>query len=118
MPSKGACFFRIACIAADNEDWFVQLIMEEVKHSRAARFVDKLAVESEPGLTNAQLLLTNHDLKPVEPERRQWGAWNFVGFWIGTYARILDRDPCLLELGIYRADAHSPQPTRSTSTHG
>lgn len=28
------------------------------------KVVDKLAVESEPGLTNAQLLLTNHDLKP------------------------------------------------------
>ena len=27
-------------------------------------FARKLAVESEPGLTNAQLLLTNHDLKP------------------------------------------------------
>lgn len=24
----------------------------------------------------------NHDLKPVEPTRRQWGPWNFVGFWI------------------------------------
>ncbi|KAF6820939.1 uridine permease [Colletotrichum plurivorum] len=46
---------------------------------------DKLAVESEPGLTAAQLMLTNYDLKPcsrVEPERRQWGPWNFVGFWI------------------------------------
>ena len=24
----------------------------------------------------------NHDLKPVEPARRQWGPWNYVGFWI------------------------------------
>lgn len=60
-------------------------IMEKVKNTKAAKFVDKLAVESEPGLTNAQLLLYNFDLKPVEPERRQWGAWNFVGFWIGTF---------------------------------
>ena len=38
--------------------------MEKVKHTKVARFVDKLAVSSEPGLTNAQLMLTNHDLKP------------------------------------------------------
>ena len=57
-------------------------IMEKVKSSRLAYYLDKIAVESEPGLTTAQLMLTNHDLKPVEPERRQWGAWNFVAFWI------------------------------------
>jgi NCS1 family nucleobase:cation symporter-1 len=39
-------------------------IMEKVKATRLAHFLDKLAVESEPGLTNAQLMLTNHDLKP------------------------------------------------------
>lgn len=38
--------------------------MEKVKDTMIARFVDKLAVPSEPGLTNAQLMLTNHDLKP------------------------------------------------------
>ncbi|KAJ0139871.1 hypothetical protein CTA2_1734 [Colletotrichum tanaceti] len=27
-------------------------------------WADKLAVESEPGLTSAQLMLTNYDLKP------------------------------------------------------
>jgi NCS1 family nucleobase:cation symporter-1 len=32
--------------------------------------------------------LTNHDLKPVEPERRQWGPWNFVGFWIADSFNI------------------------------
>jgi hypothetical protein len=51
--------------------------------SKLRYWADKLAVESEPSLTNRQLMLTNYDLKPVEPERRQWGAWNFVGFWIG-----------------------------------
>ncbi|KAK1993697.1 hypothetical protein LX36DRAFT_661282 [Colletotrichum falcatum] len=50
--------------------------------SRLGYWADRLAVESEPGLTSAQLMLTNHDLKPVEPERRQWGPWNFVAFWI------------------------------------
>ncbi|KAK5148892.1 hypothetical protein LTR04_000373, partial [Oleoguttula sp. CCFEE 6159] len=45
-------------------------------------------VEAEPGLTNTQLMLANFDLKPVEPERRQWGAWNFVGFWIADSFNI------------------------------
>ncbi|EQL00840.1 uracil permease-like protein [Ophiocordyceps sinensis CO18] len=56
--------------------------------SRFGRWADKLAVESEPGLSSAQLMLTNHDLKPVERERRQWGAWNFVGFWIADSFNI------------------------------
>ncbi|KAL5504638.1 FUR4 [Sanghuangporus vaninii] len=44
---------------------------------------DKLATDNVgPGLTTSQLMLVNHDLKPVEPERRQWGPWNFVGFWV------------------------------------
>jgi hypothetical protein len=38
--------------------------MEKVKSTKFAHFVDKLAVESELGLTNAQLMLNNHDLKP------------------------------------------------------
>ncbi|KAK4998362.1 hypothetical protein LTR28_013698, partial [Elasticomyces elasticus] len=62
--------------------------MEKTKESKLARLADKLAVESEPGLSNAQLMLANHDLKPVEPERRQWGAWNFVGFWIADSFNI------------------------------
>lgn len=32
--------------------------------------------------------MTNHDLKPVEPARRQWGPWNFVGFWIADSFNI------------------------------
>lgn len=43
---------------------FLIIIMEKIKDTKIARFVDKLAVSSEPGLTNAQLMLTNHDLKP------------------------------------------------------
>lgn len=60
--------------------------MSRFRGSKASRFMDKLQTESEPGLTNAQLMLTNHDLKPVEPERRQWGPWNFVGM-LWSYAR-------------------------------
>jgi hypothetical protein len=33
--------------------------------------LDKLAVAQEPGLTNAQLMLTNHDLKPGEGKKKK-----------------------------------------------
>jgi hypothetical protein len=33
--------------------------MEKVKNTKLAYYVDKLAVEAEPGLTNAQLMLNN-----------------------------------------------------------
>ena len=49
---------------------------------------DVQAVEAEPGLTNKQLFLTNHDLKPVEPERRLWSSRNFVTFWIADSFNI------------------------------
>jgi NCS1 family nucleobase:cation symporter-1 len=39
--------------------------MERVKRSKIAHWSNKLAVESEPNLTTAQLMLHNHDLKPV-----------------------------------------------------
>ncbi|KAB8345934.1 hypothetical protein FH972_022987 [Carpinus fangiana] len=53
-----------------------------------SRLSDKLAVDAEPGLTAGQLMLTNHDLKPVEPERRQWRSRNFVAFWIADSFNI------------------------------
>lgn len=53
--------------------------MSRFRGPKTSRLLDKLQTESEPGLTNAQLMLTNHDLKPVERARRQWGPWNFVG---------------------------------------
>lgn len=62
--------------------------MEKLRHSKAAYFADKLAVESEPGLRNAQLMLANNDLKPVEPERRQWKGRNFVFFWVADSFNI------------------------------
>ncbi|KAF3076598.1 hypothetical protein CFAM422_001715 [Trichoderma lentiforme] len=55
---------------------------------RFRNLADKLAVEAEPGLTTTQLMLVNHDLKPVEKERRQWGPWNFVAFWIADSFNI------------------------------
>ena len=74
---------------SSDESFFFDIIMEKVKSTKIAHFVDKLAVESELGLTNAQLMLNNHDLKPVEPERRQWGPWNFVGFWVADSFNIV-----------------------------
>lgn len=38
--------------------------MEKLNESKVGRFLKKLEVENEDGLTNAQLMLTNHDLKP------------------------------------------------------
>ncbi|KAF3042920.1 hypothetical protein E8E12_006758 [Didymella heteroderae] len=58
------------------------------RKSKAAHYAERFAIESEPGLTTAQLMLYNHDLAPVEPERRQWGAWNFVGFWVADSFNI------------------------------
>ncbi|KAF1815070.1 hypothetical protein P152DRAFT_244400 [Eremomyces bilateralis CBS 781.70] len=62
--------------------------MGTLRNRKVAGLAHKLAVESEPGLTSTQLMLTNHDLKPVEPGRRQWGPWNFVGFWIADSFNI------------------------------
>lgn len=45
------------------------------KKSKIAHYAKRFAVESEPGLTTAQLMLYNHDLAPVEPERRQWSMF-------------------------------------------
>ncbi len=81
--------------------------MEKVRNSKLAYYADKLAVESEPGLTHAQvsawsrdslewqmliswfqLMLANYDLAPVEPARRQWRGRNFVAFWIADSFNI------------------------------
>jgi NCS1 family nucleobase:cation symporter-1 len=39
--------------------------MQKVKSSKIAHWSSELAVESEPNLTTAQLMLFNYDLKPV-----------------------------------------------------
>ncbi|KAJ5975715.1 Uracil permease [Penicillium waksmanii] len=49
---------------------------------------DKATVSNEPGLNNAQLMLTNDDLRPVEPERRQWTWLNYIAFWIADSLNI------------------------------
>jgi NCS1 family nucleobase:cation symporter-1 len=74
---------------SSDEPYFFDFIMEKVKSTRLAHLLEKVAAESEPGLTTSQLMLNNHDLKPVEPERRQWGPWNFVGFWVADSFNIV-----------------------------
>jgi hypothetical protein len=70
--------------------------MEKVESSKLNQLLERLEVESEPGLSHTQLMLTNHDLKPVELERRQWGAWNYVGFWIGKSVAFNANAPKLM----------------------
>ncbi|KAF3359625.1 Valyl-tRNA synthetase [Verticillium dahliae VDG1] len=58
-------------------------VRERVHGSRTKHWANKLAVDqTEEGLSNTQLMLINHDLKPVEKARRVWGTWNFVAFWV------------------------------------
>ncbi|KAJ5557377.1 hypothetical protein N7494_001292 [Penicillium frequentans] len=54
-------------------------------------WLGKLQAPTEPGLTTAELMLTNDDLRPVEPERRQWKWLNFVAFWIADSLNVVDR---------------------------
>lgn len=43
---------------------YIAAAMEKLENSRLAYFANKMVVSSEPGLTNAQLMLHNFDLKP------------------------------------------------------
>ena len=55
-------------------------------------FLQKLIrwVEVQPKgeLTHSQMFLYNHDLRPVEAERRQWAWYNYVFFWIADSFNI------------------------------
>ncbi|KAI1123748.1 permease for cytosine/purines, uracil, thiamine, allantoin-domain-containing protein [Nemania abortiva] len=62
--------------------------MQRLHTSRAKSWIDRLTVNHEEGLSTAQMMLTNDDLKPVEPARRQWGPWNYVGFWVADSFNI------------------------------
>jgi NCS1 family nucleobase:cation symporter-1 len=35
-----------------------------------------------------EAMLKNEDLKIVEPERRLWGTWNYVAFWLSDSINI------------------------------
>lgn len=53
-----------------------------------SEIVKKLETKHEEGLSTKELFLQNYDLQPVEPERRKWGFWNFVAFWISDSFNI------------------------------
>ncbi len=55
---------RLSSTSSPEKSNRIVAIMEKVQGSKVAHVVDKLAVTSEPDLTNAQLMLTNFDLKP------------------------------------------------------
>ncbi|CAF1214159.1 unnamed protein product [Adineta ricciae] len=39
-------------------------------------------------LSGREAFLKNEDLKPVEQQRRLWGSWNFVAFWLADSINI------------------------------
>jgi hypothetical protein len=84
--------------------------MEKVKNSKIAHWSSKLAVESEPNLTTAQLMLFNHDLKPV----RILHTILLFGSNVLTFSRWSLRDGN----GVLGISLASGSPTPSTSTHG
>lgn len=52
------------------------------------KLLKKLEIDHPPGLTTAQLMLMNYDLKPVEDARRSWSWYNYVFFWIADSFNI------------------------------
>ncbi|KAF7968336.1 hypothetical protein HWV62_30959 [Athelia sp. TMB] len=50
--------------------------------SALRKFIQLIEVSHEPGLSHTQLFLSNEDLAPVPKEKRQWGHFNYVAFWI------------------------------------
>lgn len=56
--------------------------------SYAKHLLKKLEISSAQGTSSAQSTLINHDLKPVEPTRREWGSSSFVFFWIADSFNI------------------------------
>lgn len=63
---------------------------ESMASSSLSHLRQRLQVPGAPGpeISHAQALLTNPDLVPVEPERREWKAWNFAAFWIADSVNI------------------------------
>ncbi|PIL23545.1 transporter [Ganoderma sinense ZZ0214-1] len=50
--------------------------------------VQRLQVDHLPGLTYSELFLQNEDLLPVPEEKRTWGYWNFIAFWVADSFNI------------------------------
>ncbi|KAK6455231.1 allantoin permease [Scheffersomyces xylosifermentans] len=52
------------------------------------KVIKKIEVQPKGDLTTAQMFLYNHDLRPVEEQRRQWSWFNYVFFWIADSFNI------------------------------
>ncbi|KAH9941577.1 permease for cytosine/purines, uracil, thiamine, allantoin-domain-containing protein [Epithele typhae] len=50
--------------------------------------IEKLEVSDTRGLPYSEQFLQNDDLLPVPKEKRQWGTWNFIAFWIADSFNI------------------------------
>jgi hypothetical protein len=66
-------------LSVSSEQAFPHESFKTTRFSHARRLLRRLEISSRPGAQSTQLV--NDDLKPVEPARRTWGAWNFVFFW-------------------------------------
>ncbi|CAI7601228.1 unnamed protein product [Penicillium manginii] len=53
---------------------------------RFKKVIEKIQAPTEPGLSTAQLMLVNDDLRP---DRRQWRWLNFVAFWIADSLNVV-----------------------------
>ena len=84
----GGAFHRFFLMLPRSVQNRLPLTMAPLRGSKAAHLLGKLQTHSEPGLTNAQMFLTNNDLKPVEEKRRTWWWWSFVAFWIADSFNI------------------------------
>lgn len=76
---SGLVFGRLHSLLPAGLQRHMSTTMSRFSDSKAAHLLERLETDHEPGLSNAQMFLTNHDLKPVEEARRKWGPWNFVG---------------------------------------
>lgn len=52
------------------------------------KLIKYIQVQEPDNLTTAQMYLYNHDLKPVERERRRWSWYNYVFYWISDSFNI------------------------------
>ena len=52
------------------------------------RLVKFLEVQPRGELSNTQIFLYNHDLRPVEEERRLWSWYNYIFYWISDSFNI------------------------------
>ncbi|ORY99812.1 permease for cytosine/purines, uracil, thiamine, allantoin-domain-containing protein [Absidia repens] len=58
-----------------------------IDKERLKKFLKKLEVPQDNDIST-QSNWINRDLAPIPPERRTWGAWNYVAFWISDCLNV------------------------------